>query len=102
MCHLELYIIIKQMVSHLETPGFNDPEIGGHPVAKFDVNDVSKGELGGLHRDLLTVPANHGVLRHKVLEALHDLGRLCLLIVKKGMIHNAMVKIRETKMRMVK
>ena len=57
---------------HLKTPGFDNPEVSWHPVAKLDLDNVAEGELGGLHRDLLTVPARHRVLRRQVLKTLHD------------------------------
>ena len=64
---------------YLETPRFDNPEVGRHPVAKLDLDDVPQGELGCLHSDLLTVPAHDRVLGNQVLEALHDLGRFGLL-----------------------
>ena len=88
---MNLYIdMTEEMASHLETPGLDNPEICGHPVSKLDVNDVSESELGRLHRDLLSVPPNHRVLRYQILEALHDLRGLCLLMFKK----RRMVKMR--------
>ena len=57
---------------HLETPGFDNPEVSKHPVAKLDLNNVAGGELGGLHRDVFALPANHRVLGHQVLKTHHD------------------------------
>ena len=68
---------------HLETPGFDNPEVSRHPVAKLDLDNVAEGELGGLHRDVFALPANHRVLGHQVLETLHDLGGLGLLVKKE-------------------
>ena len=74
---------MNSVVFHLETPGFDNPEVSRHSVAKLDLDNVAEGELGRLHRDLLTVPTHHRVLGNQVLETLHDLGGLGLLVKMK-------------------
>ena len=49
-------------------------------LSPLDLDNVAQGELGGLHRDVFALPANHRVLGHQVLETLHDLGGLGLLV----------------------
>merc|ERR1719384_1086505 len=68
-------------VVHLETPGFQYPEIRGNSVSKFDFDNISQSKLGSRNRDFLPVTSDQSVLGHEILERLHDFGGLGFLVV---------------------
>ena len=66
-------------VVDLEASGFDNTNIGGHPITKLDLDDITDGQLLGFQSQLLSVPDAQGVLGHKVLERFHNLGGLGFL-----------------------
>merc|ERR1719322_1135373 len=68
-------------IVNLELSGFNNSEICRNSVSKLHLDNVSESEFSGGDSDFLTVTSGKSILGNKILERLHDLGRLGLLIV---------------------
>jgi len=68
-------------VVHLESPGFQNPDVSRNYVTKLDFKDVSRGQFFSLESDFLPVAPDKGILGHQILEGLHDLRRFTLLVI---------------------
>merc|ERR1719422_83124 len=68
-------------VVNLELSSFNNSEISRNSVFKLHLDNVSESKFSGGDSDFLTVTSGKSILGNKILERLHDLGRLGLLII---------------------
>ena len=85
---LRLRLARQRRVVHLEAARLDDADVGRDAITEFHFDDVTDTDLFGLHRLLKAFAHHHGVLRHHVLERLHDLVALALLVVGEDARHH--------------
>ena len=90
----------ERRVVHLEAARLDDADVGRDTVAEFHLDDVSDADLLGLHRLLEALAHHHGVLRHHVLERLHDFVTFALLVVGEDARHHHHGRQHRTKVQL--
>ena len=80
---LRLGFASQRGIVNFEITSLNDPHIRWNPISKFDLNDVTQSQFLGFQINWLAITDGKGVLRHQILEGVHNLGGFRFLVVGK-------------------